>query len=74
MAKHKGGSYWPQRDLTTALRTEFGTMLVIGVVKHTTATTAYFRCVLLDKRVQPPQYQANFLSTLPRPMAGPSAR
>ena len=59
--------------LTTALRTELGTMLVIGVVKHTTATTAYFRSALLAKRVQPPQRQAKFLSALPWPTAGPSA-
>jgi hypothetical protein len=48
-------------------------MLVIGVVKHTTATTAYFRSALLAKRVQPPQRQAKFLSALPWPTAGPSA-
>jgi len=67
------GISWVPQLLTTALRTELGTMLVIGVVKHTTATTAYFRSALLDKRVQPAQHQAKFLSALPWPMAGPSA-
>jgi hypothetical protein len=59
--------------LTTALRTELGTTLVIGVVKHTTAYTAYFRCVLLDQRMQESLRQAKFLSALPRPPAGPPA-
>jgi hypothetical protein len=46
---------------------------VIGVVKHTTATTAYFRCVLLDQRMQESLCRAKFLSALPRPPAGPPA-
>ena len=40
------------QPLTTALRTELGATLVISVVKHTTAKTAYFRCPLLDQRMQ----------------------
>jgi hypothetical protein len=59
--------------LTTALRTELGTTLVIGVVQHTTVQTAYFRCVLLDQRMQESLRQAKFLSALPRPPAGPPA-
>jgi hypothetical protein len=57
--------------LTTALRTGLGTTLVIGVVKHPTAYTAYFRCVLLDQRMQESLRRAKFLSALPRPPAGP---
>jgi hypothetical protein len=50
------------RRLTTALRTELGTTLVIGVVKHTTAYTAYFRCVLLDQRMQESLRQAKSMA------------
>jgi hypothetical protein len=53
--------------LTTALRTELGTTLVIGVVKHITAYTAYFRCMVLDQRMQESLRRAKFLSALPRP-------
>jgi hypothetical protein len=36
------------------------TALVFGAVKHT--PVAYFRCVLLDQRMQAPRRRANFLS------------
>jgi hypothetical protein len=49
------------------------TTLVIGVANHATATTAYFRCLLLDQRMQESRRQAKFLSALPRPPAGPLA-
>ena len=44
------GISWAAQLLTTALRTELGTTLVIGVVKHTTAITAYFRCVVARRK------------------------
>jgi hypothetical protein len=46
---------------------------VIGVVKHPTAYTAYFRCVLLDQSMQESRRRAKFLSALPRPPTGPPA-
>ena len=43
---------------------------MIGVLKHTTATPAYFRCVLLEHRMQESPRRAKFLSALPRPATG----
>jgi len=67
------GISWAAQLLTTALRTELGTTLVIGVVKRTTATTAYFRYMWLVPRMQASLCLAKFLSALPRPTAGPHA-
>jgi hypothetical protein len=46
---------------------------MIGVVKRTTATTAYFRYMRLVPRMQASLRRAKFLSALPRPPAGPPA-
>jgi hypothetical protein len=46
---------------------------VIGVVKRTTAKTAYFRYMWLVARMQESLCLAKFLSALPRPTAGPLA-
>jgi hypothetical protein len=34
---------------------------LIGVVKHTTVSTAYFRCLLLDESMQESLHRAKFL-------------
>jgi len=47
---------------------------MIGVLKHTTATPAYFRCVLLEHRMQESPRRAKFLSALPRPATGRAPR
>jgi hypothetical protein len=57
--------------LTTALRTEPGTTLVICVLKHTTGKTAYFRHHPLSLRMHKWLAQLKFLSALPRPPPGP---
>jgi hypothetical protein len=59
--------------LTTALRTKLGATLLFGVLKPTTATTAYFHCLSLNLRMHKWGGQDKFLPALPRPPAGPYA-
>ena len=46
---------------------------MFGVLKSTTATTAYSHCLSLHLRMQKWRSQDKFLSALPRPPAGPYA-
>jgi hypothetical protein len=46
---------------------------LFGVLKSTTATTAYSHCLSLHLRMQKWRSQDKFLSALPRPPAGPYA-
>jgi hypothetical protein len=79
MAKLRNRRYSSKRNqlacqlLTTALRTELGTTLLIGVLRHTTAKTAYFHCSCsIAACTNRPRIHKS-LAALPRSHTGPHA-